>query len=181
YRDLSGKRTRLNTSLIGGTTLLAGERTPFTAGFSYAWMDTQPSPKETALYWLEDIDISGKTVLHGPISPVAVSQLPPQSQSLMLSQLRSNAPGTVIENVSVVSSATKSRTPGLSSQDLQAQWEIAAKPGAKILISKPGWYRITQPQLAAAGLDTSKDPRLLQLFTDASEIPLLLNGGSKGF
>jgi Peptidase family C25 len=180
YRDSGGKRTRLNSSLIGGSALLAGARTPFTAGFSYAWMDALASPKELPAYWLEDIDASGKTVMHGPVSPVAVSNLPPQSQSLMLSQLRSNAPGATIENVSVVSSNTQGKTARVSSQNLQTQWDVAAKPGAKIVINKAGWYRVTQAELVAAGFDVTKDPRYLQLFVDGTEMPLIVNGGLKG-
>jgi len=180
YRDAGGKRKRLNSSLIGGTALLAGARTPFTAGFSYAWMDTLASSKDQAVYWLEDLDTHGKTVLHGPVSPVAVSQLPPQSQSLMISQLRSNAPGAVFEKTSMVNSITQGKAARVSSQDLQTQWGIAAKPGAKLLIAKAGWYRLTQPELVAAGFDVSRDPRNLQLFTDAREVPLLVNGGLKG-
>ncbi|HKQ06782.1 MAG TPA: hypothetical protein VJ464_16730, partial [Blastocatellia bacterium] len=180
YRDLDGKRTRLNTSLIGGTALLGGEQAPFTAGFAYAWMDQLASTKDWPLYWLEDVDANGQSVMHGPVSPVDVSQLPAQSQSLMLSQLRSNAPGAVVENISVGSSTTQSRAARLSSASLNAQWGIAAKAGAKILIGKPGWYRITQPQLLAAGFDTSKDPRFLQLFTDAQEVPLIVSGGLGG-
>ncbi len=180
YRDTAGQRTRLNTSLIGGTAVLGGMQTPFTAGFGYAWMDTVTDAKSSSLYWLEDIDASGKTVLHGPISPVAVSQLPPQSQSLMLSQLRSNAPGATVEKVSVATSTAQKSAPRLSSTDIQKQWEIAAKPGVKVMVSKAGWYRITQAQLVAAGLDSSIDPRFLQLFTDAREVPIIVNGGSKG-
>ncbi|MEN3335935.1 MAG: hypothetical protein V7641_5300, partial [Blastocatellia bacterium] len=166
YRDTGGKRTRLNSSLIGGSALLAGARTPFTAGFSYAWMDALASPKELPAYWLEDLDASGKTVMHGPVSPVAVSSLPPQSQSLMLSQLRSNAPGATYESVSVISSTTQSKTARLSSQNIQTQWDVAAKPGAKLLINKAGWYSVTQPELVAAGFDVTRDPRNLQLFVD---------------
>jgi hypothetical protein len=180
YRDSGGKRTRLNPSLIGGTALLAGAKTPFTAGFSYAWMDAVASQKDAPVYWLEDIDVRGKTGLYGPVSPKAVSLLPPQSQSLMLSQLRSNAPGATFESVSVVNSATQGKSGRLSSQGLQTQWEIAAKPGAKFLVAKPGWHRVTQPELVAAGFDVSRDPRFLQLFTDAREVPILVNGGLKG-
>ncbi|HJQ27570.1 MAG TPA: hypothetical protein VKA60_27030, partial [Blastocatellia bacterium] len=180
YRDTAGQRTRLNTSLIGGTALLGGMQTPFTAGFGYAWMDTLTDAKSSVLYWLEDVDASGKTVLHGPVSPVAVSQLPAQAQSLTLSQLRSNAPGAIVENVSVATSTSQKNGSRLSSSDLQKQWEIASKPGIKILINKAGWYRITHAQLIASGFDTSKDPRFLQLFTDAHELPIIVNGGSSG-
>jgi Peptidase family C25 len=180
YRDAGGKRTRLNTSLIGGTALLAGARTPFTAGFSYAWMDALASPKDVPAYWLEDLDTSGKIVLHGPISPRAVSNLPAQAQSLMLSQLRSNAPGATIEKISVVSSTTRGKATRLSSQSLQTQWDVAAKPGAKLIVNKAGWYRVTQPELVAAGFDVTKDPRYLQLFVDGVELPLVINGGLNG-
>jgi hypothetical protein len=180
YRDVGGKRQQLNTSLIGGTALLAGAHTPFTAGYSYAWMDTLASPKDLAMYWLEDVDASGKTMMHGPINAMSVASLPPQAQSLMLSQLRSNAPGATTETLSAVSSATRVKAARVSSQSLQTQWDIAARPGAKLLIKESGWYRVTQAELAAAGFDTSKDPRFYQLFVDGTELPLLVNGGNSG-
>jgi len=38
------------------------------AGSSYAYVDTAVEPGATYWYWLEDVDLSGATSLHGPVS-----------------------------------------------------------------------------------------------------------------
>ena len=49
------------------------------------------------------------------------------------------------------------------------QWGLAASPAVKIYIQKEGWYRITQPELIAAGLSPTLNPRYLRLFVDGQE------------
>ena len=46
----------------------------------------------------------------------------------------------------------------------------------KIDVASSGWYRVTQPDLVAAGLPVPVDPSLLQLFVDGVEQPLRVNG-----
>ena len=46
-----------------------------TAGRSYAWWDEAAAAE--ASYWLEEIDLNGQRVMHGPISPRAVGGPPP--------------------------------------------------------------------------------------------------------
>ncbi|MFL6273585.1 MAG: C25 family cysteine peptidase [Blastocatellia bacterium] len=180
YREQGGRREKINPTLLAGSVPLAGH-TVMTAGLAYAWADRLANPKDYAVYWLEDVDLDGKTTLHGPISAVPVGKLPARADSLLLSQLHTGAANTDTQRVVRPGSAADSQTPGkLSSGDLQKQWEIAAKAGAKIITNKAGWYRITQPQLVAAGFDVTKDARFLQLFTDAHEVPLVINGGKNG-
>jgi len=42
-------------------------------GHTYTWTDTAVEPGATYWYWLEDVDLSGATTLHGPVS-VTVSE-----------------------------------------------------------------------------------------------------------
>ena len=66
----------------------------------------------------------------------------------------------------------------------QTQFQIAAGPAIKIAIDHEGWYRVTQPQLVAAGLNPSVNPDTLQLFAEGVEQPILVTGsrgGSGGF
>ena len=79
YRDAGGKRELINSSLIAGSALLAGANVRLTAGLSYAWADVSSGGKSTAQYWLEDIDLHGKSTWHGPISPLPVDKLPAAS------------------------------------------------------------------------------------------------------
>jgi len=39
-----------------------------TQGASYAWQDFDVTPGQTSYYWLEEIDLAGATLVHGPVS-----------------------------------------------------------------------------------------------------------------
>ncbi len=177
YRDAGGKREQINPTLVAGSVMMVG-RTPMTAGLSYAWIDKLAGPKDYALYWLEDVDASGKRTLHGPASPVAVAKLPERAESLLVSQMQTGTRGSSTERF--LRPAVHAGKIASMPRDIQRQWEVAGRPGAKFLISNSGWYRVAQPQLVAAGFDVSSDPRFYQLFVDGSEIPLLINGGLSG-
>ena len=41
-----------------------------TQGFVYSYQDQAVTAGETYWYWLEDVDLSGVTTLHGPVSVV---------------------------------------------------------------------------------------------------------------
>ena len=56
--------------------------------------------------------------------------------------------------------ATAAATPSLTS------YQLASRAGVKISVNKTGWYRVTQPELAAAGLPAASDPARLQLYAD---------------
>lgn len=63
----------------------------------------------------------------------------------------------------------------------QVQFQIASGPAIKIAIDHEGWYRITQAQLVAAGLNPSVNPDTLQLFAEGVEQPILVTGSRGGF
>jgi len=44
----------------------------------------------------------------------------------------------------------------------------------KIFVKEEGWYRVTQPELAAGGLNAGVNPKTLQLFVDGMEQPILV-------
>jgi hypothetical protein len=228
YREQGGKRTRLNPSVIAGSALMAGQGTRLTAGESYAWLDRSAAGKDSAEYWLEDIDLDGTRTLHGPVSPVSANdsaQAASIEQSVLLSQLNElqtpsarsvsgypvalaqategQAPaaklsqetatsGEVMANEGlfnrvILSGEVKSKTPPktpdsgpvLTESSPAKQRAIAAGPAVKIAVQKSGWYRVTQAELVAAGLNPDTDPGLLQLYADGIEQPILLSGGAK--
>ncbi len=68
YREQNGTRVRL-TPLVSGSALLGGGRGMSTVGRSYSWSDTTlPSDAGPVQYWLEDVDLKGKSTWHGPIA-----------------------------------------------------------------------------------------------------------------
>jgi hypothetical protein len=50
----------------------------------------------------------------------------------------------------------------------------------KFSVREDGWFRVTQPELVRAGLDSRTDPRFLQLFVDGREQPVLVTGEKDG-
>jgi hypothetical protein len=56
------------------------------------------------------------------------------------------------------------------------QRELASHPAVELRVRQPGWLRVTQPELVAAGLDPKVDVNRLQLFSDGVERPLQLVG-----
>jgi hypothetical protein len=183
YREAEGKRARITPRIVAGSALLAGSGTALTAGRQYRWFDPAPGTKVPIHYWLEEIDLDGKVTLHGPVTPVPSGKITRRADSLLLSRLQTDARGSQI----IVSKGgwsggndLYSRSAQKSSNSLQTQWDIAAGSAVKITVNKDGWYRVAQPALVAAGLDPSRDPRFLRLFTDAQEMPILIRGGQKG-
>jgi hypothetical protein len=197
YRtDKSGARTRVTPTMIAGSALMAGQGVALTAGRSYTWLDKQG--KIDSEYWLEDVDLSGQRTLHGPIQPAAHDAariVPEENGSLLMGQLNdfasSNARASSMQNeyagLPVETGGAGSNSlytlihfrsdseVALGQSPLERQQAIASQASIKLMVDHDAWYRVSQTELAAAGLDPNVDPRLLQLFTDGEEVPILVN------
>jgi len=65
YREQNGKRVRVSRSLIRGTAVIGRRRK---GGETYTVSDSNvPTDAGPVQYWLEDIDLKGKSTWHGPI------------------------------------------------------------------------------------------------------------------
>src|SRR5205814_8849861 len=64
-------------------------------------------------------------------------------------------------------------------EQLAEQRAIASGQAVKIAVKQAGWYRVTQAELVAAGLPASVDPRLLQLYADGIEQPILVQSSNQ--
>ncbi len=62
----------------------------------------------------------------------------------------------------------------------EVQSFLAGRPAVKILVKEEGWYRITQPELVAAGLSPKVDPWKLRLYVDGQERPIRVIGEKNG-
>jgi len=187
YRESAGERVRVTPSLIAGSALLAGAGTPLTAGQSYSWWDASPAPGAT--YWLEEWELSGERRWHGPVS-VQPGAWQAQAQALshpasggsaqgsspLLAGLGQAASGSVEHRV------RRKLRQGVSTSDerLAVQWGLASRPAVKLLVSEDGWYRVSQEELLAAGLDPAVDPGSLQLFMDGRQVPILVDVRQQG-
>ncbi len=180
YIEQGGERIRLNSEIVGGSALLAGSGTPLTAGNSYVWQDLLPDSHDFTHYWLESVNLQGRSTWHGPILADLASAetgIRPIGRSRLLSRL-----GRVKEVALESSNAREVRAPlpALTPEKLDQQWSLAGKSAVKIESSEEGWYRVGQSQLVEQGLDPGVDPHSLQLFVDGQEQALLLEGDADG-
>ncbi len=186
YRDLNGQRTRITRSPIAGSGLMAGQGTAVHAEQRYAIWDLDPAGAEpSATYWLEDVDFNGTSTWHGPVIPV-LGTLQAPSNTATSASLRDvgedrkrrgkmfRAEGAGIERPR---KAAGERAPNAALGTHQA---LAGQPAVKIGINRPGWYRVSQPELLSAGLDAHVDPRRLKLFVDGVEQLMTVGGAADG-
>lgn len=192
YREVNGKRVAITPSLIAGSALMAGSQTQLTAGMTYSWVDKLSSQQSAvnnqrlpATYWLEDVDLDGTRTLHGPIAiaecGVGIAGCAKiRAHSPLLNEL--GDPQSAIRNqqsgkpaaMTMPDSATGEPDP------LVMQRTIAGLPGLKISVSRPGWYRITQPQVLAAGFNIA-DANGLQLYRDGRQVAFRLSNSTEQF
>jgi hypothetical protein len=192
YRERNGVRTRVTPAVVAGSALKVGPRSKLTAGYSYSWLDRQGTP-DTG-YYLESIDLNGERELTGPIYPARAEGESPtasKQRATLLSDVASTtAPAAEFEQswpasmeANAVAPAEKKASskqpsaPAPAPAALTTQQTIAGGRAVKISVARNGWYRVTQPELVAAGLDANSDPRRLQLLVDGKEIPIMINGG----
>jgi hypothetical protein len=184
YREQKNQRTRLTPAVVAGSALTVGPGSRLTAGYSYSWFD--PKGNADTSYYLEAIDLNGRRQWTGPIYPYASASdvlSPRQQRALLLNEIatKSGATNISLANTSdigwpaAMNAEARSETLKLTPQSLATQQEIAARQAVKIQVRQSGWYRITQPELVAAGFDPSTDARLLQLYVDGAEVPIALS------
>ena len=193
YREQSGQRVKLNSSLLAGSALLAGPATAFTAGHSHAWLDNAASAGG-ASYWVEEVDTSGQRTMYGPVNPqapsiaetaVGVSPLVAPSGPRGMAQARMIS-GVGAETVSandLPSAALRPPQPPtnqITRNDQAMQYQLAARPAIKLGIDSEGWYRVSQPDLVAAGLDPNTHARTLQLYAEGVEQPIVVHAQPNG-
>jgi hypothetical protein len=62
----------------------------------------------------------------------------------------------------------------------EVQRYLAGKPGVKFFVKEDGWYRVSQPELVAAGLSSKVNPKYLQLYVEGQEQPIRIIGRRDG-
>lgn len=204
YREQNGQRVALTPSLVAGSALMAGRQTQLTAGLSYSWADelgvrgkgaggSNPTsaisnPKSPVTYWLEDVDVDGTRTLHGPIAVSDCSGADCKKlseRSRLLSEVAN--PQSAISNqqsgvaLNGYPAATAIPDPSDPEPDpTEMQRTIAGMPALKLSVSRPGWYRLTQPEVLAAGLNIA-DANGLQLYRDGRQVAFRLSNNTEQF
>lgn len=189
YRERDGERVQLNPTLIAGSALQAGHGVAMRAGNSYAWRDRIFAgwQAKQSRYWLESIDLSGRSVWYGPITAHRTNlqaPLPAQSKLLTEYSVAQNdraqrewpapAPASAGERRAAFNQPRVfARAQG--SPEMDKQWEIAAQVCVKLHVKRDGWQRVTRAELLAAGLDQNAPLANLQLYLGGVEQAITVN------
>jgi hypothetical protein len=163
YREVRGKRVKVNREIVPGSMFIVGEKVPLPAGYSYSIRD--PGATGDSLYSIEAMALDGTITNSGKIAPRWMSQ------NVATEVSKPDVPTTP----SFEKSYPRGETPVLPEGQIEDQWAIAAQPGLKISITKDGWYRVTQQQSVAAGFNPTVDIRNLRLFNNGRELAILTN------
>ncbi len=170
YRLKDGQRTRVNREIIPGAAFGPSAAALLRGGYSYAWFDRGGTAD--SVYYIESVSLQGTARIHEAVTPVANKAVPGSAQTTD-AQAGVNASATEsTDTFEKYYPAAESQQPNLPNGTLEDQWAIAAQSGLKIAIKKDGWYRVTQPQIAAAGLNPTVDIRNLRLFVDGREVAI---------
>jgi len=187
FREDDGVTSKVNASLIGGSVFLVGPNTSLSQGRAYQWKDPRPAGPTTR-YWLEAIDLNGTTdrfesevVFATPESEAAAVEY---SRASLLDELGQQSL-VVTEGLSGIAAGfgEAELTPDVDdlavagAAALPTQREIAAGQAVKLSVSREGWYRVTNAQLAAAGFNPTAT-RNLQLYSDGVEQAMVVTGDS---
>ncbi|MEK6301999.1 MAG: C25 family cysteine peptidase [Acidobacteriota bacterium] len=176
YRDDRGKRIKLNSEIVAGSALRTGQVAPLSTGRTYGWWDSAKAGKGTT-YFLEEVDLHGESKWHGPVGFEMVGGPPPSESLAATLSAIGNPRGQ--DGVTRPVGRTASLPQSVSAPVFPLT-NLASQPAVKIAVKQEGIYRVTQPQLVAAGLTPSVDPHLLQLYVDGQQQAITVAGEGDG-
>ncbi len=170
YRHTSKGREKVNKHLLAGSAFFS-RRDRLTSGNAYRTRDRLKNG-EFAQYSIEDIDLNGTRTMHGPVTPVMAAEVTVEADTDTIADLGSS--GGIFVSPAGIGASNATRT---SARKIEQQWELAAQPAVKFMITVEGWYRVTRRDIVAAGFDPGIDGRRLSLYTGGIEQPLLVDDG----
>jgi hypothetical protein len=181
YREQNGLRTRVTPSVVAGSALKIGANQQMTAGYSYSWFDPKGTPGTA--YYLEAIDLNGERQWTGPIYPASgygESPVGKRRRAMLLSEVSAASSGQTGQQSwpASIGEAARNGSVKFRKESLGLQQQIAAGQAVKIAVRQSGWYRVSQTELVAAGLNASADARNLQLYVDGQQVPIRLSNDS---
>lgn len=184
YREDNGQRVQVTASSpVAGSALLAGQNTRLTAGNSYSWWD--PQGTAGSVYFLEDLDISGERKMSDPVNvrpsfgqpaPGSRKRMTAASSRLLNEVGRAGADRAEFFRTAPSAPAAVIVEPPRRGAAQNEQYRLAASAAVKLGVQAEGWYRVTQAQLAAAGLSPTANPHNLQLYAQGLQQPILVEG-----
>ncbi|HET9425938.1 MAG TPA: C25 family cysteine peptidase, partial [Gemmatimonadaceae bacterium] len=145
---------------------------------SYRFTDRKPA-SGLAQYFIEDVDLNGTRKMHGPITPRSATSEAEEPPVTTEPDATLGSLGGIFTTQPGMGVAVPA-APLPTSAQLSEQWQVAAVPAVKLVVTKPGWYRVTKSQLLAAGFNPGDNGKVLSVFTDGTEVPVLVNAKNEG-
>jgi hypothetical protein len=185
FRDDGGSRVPVSNGLIAGAALrVSGAYLP--AGHTYRFLDEGRQARHARAYWIEEVDLHGHGVWHGPIVPEAGTidaRVAPSPTFVDLGQHAGVVTHTRLTPASLSEATTsgRRRTVDPTANALAKQWQIAAGDTIKIGVAEEGLYRVARTDLVATGLDPNADPQTFHLYADGVEVPIFIDGDAIEF
>ena len=180
FRDDGNGRVPASRGLIAGAAfMVAGASLP--AGNMYRWIDADPRAKTAKAWWIEDVDLHGHGVWHGPIVPSAGnvdSGVAPSPTFVDLRQIDGVMTPTHLRPARLSAPLPGGRRRAVDSLGgpREKQRQLAASDAIKVGVAADGLYRVTRGELAVGGLDATTDLQSLRLYADGMEEPLVIDG-----
>ena len=180
FRDDGNGRVPASRGLIAGAAfMVAGASLP--AGNMYRWIDADPRAKTAKAWWIEDVDLHGHGVWHGPIVPSAGSidwGVAPSPTFVDLGQRQGVVARTQLRPalLTVAAIGNRRRAVDQFARPREKQRQLAASNAIKIGVTTDGFYRVTRAELVASGLDAAMGLQSLRLYADGMEEPLAIDG-----
>jgi len=176
FRDDGNGPVQVSRGLVAGAAfMVAGASLP--AGNTYRWIDSDPRAKTAKAWWIEDVDLHGHSVRHGPIVPRkgSIDSRVALSPTFVDSgQKVGVASPTRLRPASLGTSTASDRRRAIASfvGSTEKQRQLAAEDAIKIGVAVDGLYRISRADLLVAGLDL----QAVRLYADGMEVPVAIDG-----
>jgi hypothetical protein len=168
WRVVSGsERVCLTPEPIAGAAFFVNASAT-NSGTTYRWLDRGIAEAYwlADAYWIEEIDLGGAREWHGPISPAAG---PIEDGFVPAPKLSEIAQRAGVQSVARDVFQLKAS----SAQDLNFNFDLAAREALKISVTTPGIHEVPIPP------DADRDK--LRLWEDGREIPILLTANAIRF
>src|SRR5215472_256258 len=161
YRVNEGQRIRVNTGIVAGSAF-ANTPSAQRSGISSSFFDRTGAADAT--YEIESISLDGTRRVTGKVR--AIRGTVPGFDLPRGGQLFTEGSA----GVPIKEFPSGFPDPQLPSS-LNGQWAVAAQPALKIQVDHAGWYRVTQPQMAAAQFNPGEISHL-SLFANGIEVAI---------
>ena len=175
YRTSGDSTERINKGLVAGG-YMRGELK--SVGSKYSYFDAQGDSDST--YYIQSLDTRGRVVNSTIISPQPVEDLTAVAgvSSANLKKAAAEANSVSIENENNLPDDLQTDVNENAPQaDAVMQRWVAAQAGAKIGVTKEGFYRVSRAELQSAGFNVNAPTALWQLYMNGVQQSINVGAG----